>query len=241
MLQPSEFQSLANGYGYNVTQNQAVLCADQYVGTIASFHGKSLFQRKQTDHIPADLPGLLILILESPHIHEYEVSPPVPANGNTGAAIRQNFLGILNALPQANGSAGALEFESYGVILVNAVQHQCSFGLTPANLVASDVFTKIWKHSGMMEFRTRLKSYLSRFPDAKVINACTRGPIRKADQLRVMVEAAVLSEIPEGSFVRLCHPSSWALSGRNRLPGKWTVSGEARSLKIDDGGPQVVG
>lgn len=174
------------------------VCPDQYVGVISDLEqGAADFPERLTAiNRPANRPCVL-LVLESPHIREF-LEPPGPAKGSTGRLIRSHLQAIL----------GDQVDPSNGLVLVNAVQNQCSLGRPPKEH-RDAVFTSAWKLYAEAAFVQRLRSLLR--ADDYVINACTKGNSRKGNpELRQLVETAISSVRPDGSDSRRLHPASWA-------------------------------
>jgi len=172
-------------------------CPDQFVGLISDIErfGDFIFRSPASER-PADIPSVL-LILESPHIYEFDELPG-PAKGHTGR-------NIVRYLRQVSGLHDKAEF---GLILLNAVQFQCSLG-RPTSEVRDAVFVKTWTSGGSIDFESRFRA-VYRDGDC-VVNCCTRGTARSAfGHLRVHVQQVLAPLLPSNSAV-LCrnHPSSW--------------------------------
>lgn len=181
-------------------------CPDQYVGRLAEMQSlKALGSRQPASKRPRHQPCVL-LILESPHIREY-VGDPGPAKGSTG-------ISIANRLQRAIGR----EFpEEFGLLLINAIQFQCSLGL-PTIVKRDEVFIEMWKKGGRDDFIKRLRSLF--LPGDVIVNACTRGSVhRPADQLRTHVQQAIEASLPGQKVLRRTHPSSW--HSRANLKYEW--------------------
>lgn len=175
------------------------VCPDQYVGVISdlSQDDADFPQRLKAINRPANHP-CVILVLESPHIREF-IDSPGPAKGSTGRLIRSYLQVIL-------GDQVAL---SSGLVLVNAIQNQCSLGLPPKQH-RDAVFISAWKRYAEVEFVHRLRSLVQH--NDYLVNACTKGNHLNGHlQLRQLVETAISSVRPEGSDSRRFHPASWAL------------------------------
>lgn len=168
-------------------------CPDQYVGTV----GQSFSDWKRQDigyqDFPANLDSVVILVLESPHRSEFE-QPVGPAKGPTGRNIAAWMEAALAKAEVANPN-------SYHLILVNAVQYQCSLGEKPLNTVIRDrIFSRYWEQNGAAgrrDFVQRMESYWGKWPDAIVINACTK------ELMDLVRESDV-----EFSY-EVSHPASW--------------------------------
>lgn len=183
-------------------------CPDQWVGTVdqtGCVDGpKKKFDRQPIADRPTGIPAL-ILVLESPHVDEYEKKPnedgicPAigPANGTTGTNI-QNHLRHFAADFTLN--------RHHSLLLINAVQHQCSAGV--ATSVHRDVlFRACWKNGGDVDFQTRLKAAFA--PGDIVVNACTIGGDRTTESLKVLVERQIRAALEQPSDFWTNHPSSW--------------------------------
>lgn len=175
----------------------------------------------------------IILVMESPHVDEFteinensEISFKAegPANGATGRKIREYLSSVLNQIPNLEaGEIGENRWDNYGLILMNAIQYQCSLGVD-TSVFRSDVFRDFWKAGGEEDFKTRLK-VLVRDGDY-VINACTEGKEGKGEKLRELVAAAIdeivgVEKGVDAQIFRVNHPSSWNKkeSSREITPG----------------------
>jgi hypothetical protein len=175
------------------------LCPDQYVGVISQFSSSNVDfpERVSVENRPPNL-RCVVMILESPHIEEFSNSPG-PAKGQTGKLIRKHFLRV----------KGLSEYESYGLILMNAVQNQCSLG-SPTDCYRDNVFFNAWQNGAKDYFIRRLNA-LFRTGDVAV-NCCTKGK-KKKNELRRLVQQAIPDD--KNEVLRRTHPSSW-YSEQNR-------------------------
>lgn len=173
-------------------------CPDQYVGKVLAVHDhpRDFPHRELADRRPNFI-GQVVLILESPHIHEF-IHPCGPAKGGTGRLIRQHLGEILNGRG----------LESWDLYLVNAIQNQCSLG-KPTSSYRDVVFSQAWSLYGEANFIARLRALVSN--NAIVINACTKVSQGKSRVLRrEIVEQAVYKALNRQSDIRITHPASWA-------------------------------
>lgn len=170
-------------------------CPDQYLGNLAESIGNTKFPMRKTASERSNRP-CLILILESPHIDEFQ-GELGPAKGFTGKMIRQY-------LPDALGHA---VIKDMGLVLLNAVQYQCSLGSN--TIVYRDrIFRATWNQGGRENFIARLKSVL--MPEDLVMNCCTKGNDFEVNvPLRSLVECAVREVFPQAKTMRRMHPASW--------------------------------
>lgn len=170
-------------------------CHDQYVGKISNFHSDQddFLVRIPVVERPNRL-NCLIMILESPHIKEF-LGDVGPAKGKTGSQIRK-WIGDVEDLSQ---------FCGYGLILVNAIQYQCSLGMLP-ECFRDDVFRAVWSEWGENKFITRLNEY---YQDGDVVvNCCTKGKDNK-NELRRMVHQTIEEANLNCTLLGRTHPSSW--------------------------------
>lgn len=184
---------------------EARRCPDQYVGLIARFSCNSTDfpERVLVESRPSGI-KCVIMILESPHIDEFSNSLG-PAKGQTGRLIRENLL-LVNGLS---------EYNNHGLILMNAVQNQCSLG-SSTDCYRDDVFTAAWQNGAKEDFIRRLNSIFQ--PGDIILNCCTKGNMKK-NELRRLVQQSIPSD--KGEVLRRTHPSSW-YSERNRsYQWKW--------------------
>lgn len=170
-------------------------CPDQYLGSIGALLKKPLFPiRSPAQNRPNE--ACVLMILESPHIDEF-IDEPGPAKGLTGEMIRQHLTESLSI----HG------LEDYGLVLVNAIQHQCSLG-SNINVYRDRIFRAVWSKGGEGHFRKRLAD-LYQAGDV-VVNCCTRGnDYEMHSPLRNLVETAIRTEIPHVKSIRRMHPASW--------------------------------
>lgn len=199
-----KFQDIANRHLSEYQKNlEPRACLDQYFGRVALIEkAENLSVRHPVAARPAKQ-NCLLLILESPHIKEF-VDEPGPAKGTTGTNIAR----LLRDVPglKADGE--------YGLILINAVQHQCSLGF-PTGEFRDQVFREVWSNGGKEDFTTRLKT-IYKLGD-KVINCCTKGKIRAStDELRVLVQRAIEQALPGVTVLRRNHPASWHFSSNRQ-------------------------
>lgn len=118
--------------------------------------------------------GVIILVLESPHKDEYDdqKNPIGPANGKTGNHINKYLVSILN------NAVGYLKpiYPKYDLILLNAIQYQCSLGVDP--LIYRDaMFLCLWEQEKYKDdFNKRLKEIILKYNERYLlINGCTKG------------------------------------------------------------------
>jgi len=170
-------------------------CPDQYLGKVAGFVEVPLSEGRTPAQKRTSEPCIL-LILESPHKEEF-VGEPGPAKGFTGEMIKQH-LGTVLGLPN---------IENYGLILVNAIQHQCSLG-SNTTVYRDRIFRAVWSNGGAENFQNRIVSIFQ--VGDLIVNCCTKGnDFELYGPLRNLVEVALKASIPNTESVRRTHPSSW--------------------------------
>ncbi len=110
------------------------------------------------------------MILESPHKSEFPRDGSAgPARGATGTRIRKHLAQAFRCLPLIDNVHRPL-------ILMNAIQHQCSLG-QPPKCHRDTVFCLMWDQPRVrIDFSRRLRGY-TQDKGALVINACTLGSL----------------------------------------------------------------
>lgn len=163
-------------------------CEDELIGVLNFNNSKFCFSthEKYRDRIIRDLDKYcslygdkfkdykkLVVILESPHIYEFNVKDlngniigNRPANGNTGKRFINKFSEIIN-----NNFSSKLGKDNYLVYLVNSIQYQCSLGIS-TKIFRDYVWLSLWKEKDIRrDFVERIKAIN---PDV-IINCCTSG------------------------------------------------------------------
>ena len=152
----------------------------------------------------------LILVLESPHADEY-IGPPSPAKGSTG----RNIVRYLAQVP------GLTTLSGRPVVVMNAVQYQCSLGLKTA-VCRDAVFTYVWTHGGRDDFVTRLRATYRK--GDIVACCCTKGNFSRLDEtLRYRVYGAICEVVkPPVTILRRTHPCRWTIHRTRNF--EWKVA-----------------
>ena len=181
-------------------------CPDQLVGPIVDFDAKE-------DDFPYRLPATtiaetqnrrLVLVLESPHKAEFDLpKEPGPAKGKTGKNIRQ-YSSQIEALR---------DFTQYPVLLMNAIQYQCSLGFSTRKF-RDKVFLKLWSEGGKENFMARLNSYCD--SNAVIVNCCTKG--NQSQELRSRVHNAIEELQLNATIIKRGHPVTWSIKNRRNKP-----------------------
>lgn len=173
------------------------VCLDKYAGKISD-----IAKEKRRD--PVDKRGTekcLILILESPHVDEFKDRyNPAPAMGRTGEKIAA-YIKQVKDLDKYQ--------ENYGLILMNAIQYQCSLG-EPTQYFRDQIFRAAWENDdlGKKNFQDRLLKVFN--PGDVIVNCCTKG--NKKPYLRDLVQDAIEEMQEQCKFSEIfgrTHPSYW--------------------------------
>ena len=176
-------------------QIESRCCPDQYVGRLSQIFGRQDFPERLPVVMRPNLP-CIIMVLESPHIDEY-IGTPGPAKGFTGEMIR---LHLQKALPIE-------EIGGYGLIVMNAIQYQCSLGVS-TDFFRDRVFRASWNLGGRESLGIRVER-LYRHGDV-LVNCCTKGKDYGVNTpLRLLVEGELRRVLPGVRSIRRLHPSSW--------------------------------
>jgi hypothetical protein len=182
-------------------------CPDQFLGLVRGLTTSHPFSKRVSAHQRPDHACVLV-VLESPHVEEF-IGEPGPAKGATGEMIRQ-YLPTVLGLPN---------IQDHGLLLVNAIQHQCSLG-TNTKVYRDRIFRAVWANGGESDFCDRIVSLFR--PADVLVNCCTKGnDFEVFSPLRNLVEAAIQASIPNVVSLRRTHPASWFdAKWRNR---EWKV------------------
>lgn len=151
------------------------ICPDNFIGTIENMKPKLNFsistrkeftKRNSIDDIINNGYKNIVMILESPHINEYKYANEnfiAPAIGKTGELLKKWFYKCIKKHLSPN--------KKYNVILMNAIQYQCSLG-EDTIIYRDKLWCNLWfNYNKKDDFIKRLKHYN---PDI-IINACTIG------------------------------------------------------------------
>lgn len=190
-------------------------CPDQWIGSLSSLQNykeKLTWPRvvRQPALMRPDKPALIV-VLESPHRDEYE-GDPGPAKGATGRAMAKWLQTV------AGSAVGA----DVPVILMNAVQYQCTLGIRgkKGSRVRDKIFLASWKAFGESDFKVRLDS-IYRNGDI-VMCCCTVGETKPS--LRNHVYRAIEDARESATVLRRMHPASWRFKKAYQKVHDWTPS-----------------
>ena len=117
----------------------------------------------------------ILVILESPHIDEYETNgmPKLPLMNDSN--FRTHFFSKLGEMKVV------LDKSIYQVVFMNAIQLQCSLGM-PTAYYRDYVFLYYWEKL-YKNFENRLTSFISEHNVACIVNACTIGGHKNCPKL----------------------------------------------------------
>jgi len=170
-------------------------CPDQYLGTLLEIIGQVKFPIREVADRRIKSP-CLIIVLESPHVDEF-IDEPGPAKGFTGEMLRRY-------LPDAVGHQVPT---GMGLVLLNAIQYQCSLGSNTA-VYRDRIFRAAWRQGGKENFLDRFQTIV--MPDDIVMNCCTKGNDFEINiPLRSLVEFSIRQTMPQIQTIRRMHPASW--------------------------------
>ena len=169
-------------------------CPDQFVGQVNDNRVAGRLTMRQPALERPSQPAV-VLVLESPHVREF-ANEVGPAQGTTGTNIAR-YLEMVPGL----GAAG-----SHGLILVNAIQFQCSLGCA-TKLHRDRIFLTAWRRGGRDDLCERIQR-IYRSGDTLVC-ACTKGGGGRGAELRRLVYQALSEVFPSVDILRRCHPATW--------------------------------
>ena len=159
------------------------------------------------DSINNTLTDPIVVVLESPHKYEYDPITGMalgPAMGTTGTLFIQHFASILSR----SSNISLINGNRYDVVLVNAIQYQCSLGLplsgksNRANKQQRDnYFIASLSNPNNNDFIRRI-SAINPFA---VINLCTIG----LSDLQKEVENQLNNSTIKKNRTTGYHPSNW--------------------------------
>ena len=175
-------------------------CPDQYIGTVAEVsQGNFDSFRRPISSRPKG--SSAIIVLESPHVNEFQ-GLIGPAKGKTGVYLSMYAGYVLGDVASDTS-----------IVLVNAVQYQCSLG-KPTREYRDVVFRAVWSNGGREDFIERL--LIAYRPGDFIICSCTKGGGKNSNEyLRNMVYKAIREVLPRATVSGRTHPCAWN-TRRNR-------------------------
>lgn len=173
-----------------IDEKMCVPCEDRLIGVIsgeASVLVEGVDMSNERDRI--------LLVLESPHICEYEASPPRAASGETGRNIF-NFANQVFSL-----------YDGWGLWVINAIEYPCSL-LQNISKTGKDirdtVLSEMWKLNEVREsFERRLKKHCGSGRNL-IVEASGSKTLR--DGIRCIVDCL---EVDKRFVPDVPHPRSW--------------------------------
>lgn len=195
-------------------------CGDNFIGTIRKNQNHRIEEnlhfskeKRMTFAHKNDLSSTtlkktknIVIVLESPHKEEFRDQHNIlPALGTTGRNLQRQFEKIFD-----EDLAIDLDQE-YSVILVNAIQYQCSNGdgMKDHRERTNEVWTYFWKNAGEESFIQRVTSY---HPEI-IINGCT-GKIEQEGNIKFLLQGVIDKNFKQSLRYSSPHPSSlWFKSG----------------------------
>lgn len=194
-------------------------CPDQYLGTLNEIIERTSFPLRVAATERLTQP-CVVMVLESPHVDEF-IGTPGPAKGFTGDMIR-------NHLPKA---LRGLNLDGFGLVLINAIQHQCSLG-TDTSLYRDLIFRAVWAGGGQENFCSRLQSIVR--PGDLLMNCCTKGNDFETNvPLRSLVEASIRNALPSITSIRRMHPASWRNESLRGVEWRYQPSLDGKNMSVN--------
>lgn len=167
----------------------------------------------------------IILILESPHIKEFNenYNPIRPANGKTGENIKSCLKEVLTVLFNNIN----VQEKIFNLYIMNAIQYQTSLGIN-TEYFRNALFVSFWNTEGKADFKERLNNVFTN--KDIIINACTIGSNYKSkiykkvlknidkrevendcSNLNIMVKKAIKEELSNCNYlyIEASHPIRW--------------------------------
>ena len=185
-------------------------CMDQIVGTLTN----GIYMPSQRSNIDYQISNghrfinnivqdPIVIVLESPHKNEYDASGNAigPAQSTTGRLFNLKFTSMVSN----STIADAISLDTHDVIMVNAVQYQCSLG-NPLNTRANRAIRdQIWLNCLSGGCAQDLIYRIDAIDPMCVINLCTKGVSNLQDTLSPLISGF-------GIYTYGSHPSTWNFS-----------------------------
>jgi hypothetical protein len=162
----------------------------------------------------AGLPTIA-LVLESPHIHEYDngiLCPLISSSDNVQQAFLQLLLRYLmlnnNSTSAFISNRQKLNEGNYKLLFINPIQYQCSLGQSGNNAmktIKEPVFTACWENE---LFKNNFIERLQNYHPTMIINCCTGIKDGKPDGLQKLVQQEINSHFNNAVKLFGYHPSS---------------------------------
>ena len=121
---------------------------------------------------------IILIILESPHIHEFNV-PNSSVKNPVGTMMNPSTVKMFNAnfekLLKNSSLKTFVNSTDYNVIIMNSVQYQCSLGNKLNTITNKEVRDNNWINCYNSHCKADLINRISLIKPAIVINLCTKG------------------------------------------------------------------
>ena len=165
------------------------VCPNQFVGTVELEGGKFKWKEGKSDisslkrsneklnsrySIDQSKNKRIVIVLESPHKHEYRDQGTGPAMGVTGKNLDKNLIDILNL--KGKILLNSIEDnKDYDIIFVNAIQYQASLGID-TEVFRDRLWLEMWLN---LNKREDFIEELKRIKPVVIFNLCTNGSHNK--------------------------------------------------------------
>lgn len=159
--------------------------------------------------IPNNVEKSIVLIIESPHINEYDehFNPIAPAQGDTGTRLDKHLASLMQKVYLLYTNKTLLDNKIYPIIIANAIQWQTSLASLYIkhkpldHKLKNSICKLIW---GLKHYPYDFIQRISKYKPIIVINSCTKIVPLKND----------ISKIYTGKYSQVAlyetsHPSAW--------------------------------
>ncbi|MDY4818931.1 MAG: hypothetical protein SO206_01535 [Bacilli bacterium] len=201
--------------GKGFLNGEPIICPDEVVAILEITKEKCVFtddffganNRKDTSY-KNELPTI-VLLLESPHIREYNSIKPHPAMGKTGENIKKYFLNNLfkavyiSDLNQEGAylqASSKIAFQKYRLILSNLVPYQCSLGISLEETKNKEGKDDLLKKC-IDEGKDEIIQQIANLNPTIIINCCTKD-------IKNDIQNMLNKAFPDKIRLEGCHPSS---------------------------------
>lgn len=139
-----------------------------------------LFNKRIISNTPSQNQPNIIVVLESPHIDEFDSNGKGKNPLEKDEYFKDNFFLVFSQSNKLSNVNTLNVNQVYSVYLINAIQYQCSLGL-PTEYYRDYIFLYYWE-TMYLNFESRLKNLLNGNTIA-IINLCTEGKHSKCKQI----------------------------------------------------------
>ena len=157
----------------------------------------------------------IVIVLESPHKDEYTESGSAkgPAMGKSGERFQQNFQELI----KAKDIQSMIKTGVHDVILINAVQYQCTFGETINKKMRDYNWSMCFNKGCSKDLIYRLEALQPEI----LINACTKSDLN----LQLAVHSVIHAHVTQGAqlygtYIYGRHPINWTSKSKT-IRRKW--------------------